>query len=219
MPSCRYPDGMSTPLRLTVGNIKGGVAKTTTAVYLALFLAAAHPTERVLLIDADPEQASALAWSEAASVDWPANLTAVAVATRDLARRVAGLALGYQHLIIDTSPKNPALLRQALLATDELLVPAAPRPMELRELRATFDLAAEVDQLHALVVSVLLVQVRTGTRSSREARDVLIEMGLPVLTAETHMREQYSLAFGTVPADLAEYSAVMTELRQGGMTA
>lgn len=198
------------PMRLTVGNIKGGVAKTTTAVHLALGLSR---TGRTLLVDADPEQASALAWSEAAGADWPASCTVIPWATRDLARRVIDVHADYRHVVIDTSPKNPLLLRQALLATDRLVIPVAPRPMDLRELRSTIDIAAEVDAQHAVTLAVLLVQIRSGTRSATEARQLLQDLDVPVLDAQTRLSESLALAFGTVPPALGDYEAVLTELQ------
>jgi chromosome partitioning protein len=103
---------------------------------------------------------------------------------------------------------------------DVLVVPTAPRPLELAELPATFDLAAEVDATHPLLAAVLLVQVRTGTRSALEARQLLTDdLGLPVFDAQTRLRESYALAYGTVPADLGDYEDVLTEIRKDGMTA
>ena len=148
LPSRRH-DGKIMTMRVAVGNIKGGVAKTTTAVFFALGLSR---TGRTLLVDADPEQASALAWSEAAGDGWPATCTVIPWATRDLARRVSEVAGDYAHVVIDTSPKNPLLLRQALMVSDRLVVPVAPRPMDLRELSSTFAVAAEVDTTHPLQV-------------------------------------------------------------------
>lgn len=196
-------------MRLAIGNIKGGVAKTTTAVHLALGLAR---TGRTLLVDADPEQASALAWSEAAGDAWPSSCTVIPWATRDLARRVSDVAGDFAHVVIDTSPKNPLLLRQALMVVDRLVVPVAPRPMDLRELPATFALAAEVDTVHPLQVSTLLVQVRARTRSGVEARALLEEMDVPVLQEQTRLSESIALAFGTAPADLGDYGPVLDEL-------
>jgi hypothetical protein len=68
--------------------------------------------------------------------------------------------------------------------------------------------------VHELRVAVLLVQVRSGTRSGHEARAVLDETGMPALAAEVRFLERYRLAFGAVPADLGDYEAVLAELRQ-----
>lgn len=199
-------------MRITVGNLKGGTAKTTTSVFLACGLAA---TGRTLLIDADP-QGSALDWSGAAG-DFPA--TVIPWAVPDLARRISQVADDYEHIVIDTAPGITAILAQALLATDHLVVPVAPTPMDLRRLGPTFDLAAEVEAISPVRASVLLARVRKGTRAATEAREHLVDTGRPVLTAETHQWESYSLAWGTTPAALGEYALVLDELarrEQGG---
>jgi chromosome partitioning protein len=94
----------------------------------------------------------------------------------------------------------------------ELLVPAAPTLVELRRLPATFELAARIDAVSPPVARVLQTKVRTGTRSSIEARELLEGMGYPVMLAELGMRERYSQAFGTVPDELGEYENVLREL-------
>lgn len=195
-------------MRICVGNLKGGTAKTTTALYLALGFAREG---RTLLVDADPQQ-SALDWSTHAE-EWPGAVTVIPWATRDLARRIGEVSGDYAHVVIDTGPEHDLILRQALLATDQLIVPVAPSPMELRRLDATFDLAAEIDAVSTVYAHVLLCKVRAGTRSSSEARAMLDDMQLPVMAAETHLWESYSLAWGTAPDDLAEYAAILDELR------
>lgn len=198
-------------MRVCIGNLKGGVGKTMTAVHLALGLARSG---RTLLVDADPEQPQSYEWSETAD-EWPADrCVVVAVASRDLARRVGPMMGDYEHVIFDVGPKNPALLRQAMSLSDDLVVPVAPSTGELRELPKTFDLAAEVDAVHPLRAAVLLVQVRSGTRSGAEARGLLGELDMPVFDAEVRLLESYRLAFGSVPRDLGDYEAVLLELCQ-----
>ncbi len=198
-------------MRLCIGNVKGGVGKTMTSVHLALGLARSG---RTLLVDADPEQPQSYEWSETAE-DWPADrCVVVAIASRDLARRVGPMMTDYVHVVFDVGPKNPALLRQAMSLSDELVVPVRPSTGEIRELPRTFDLAVEVDAIHPLRASVLLVQVRSGTRTAADARTLLGELDMPMLAAEVRLLERYALAFGSVPNELGDYQAVLAELSQ-----
>lgn len=194
-------------VRITVGNLKGGVSKTTSAMHLACGLAR---TGRTLLVDADPQASSALDWSTVAGEALP--FTVIPWAGPDLARRVRDVADDYAHIVIDTGGESDTILSQALLVTDELIVPVAPSLIELRRLPATFELAAKVDVISPVIARVLLCKVRSGTRSALDAREMLESSGLPVMAAQIGLREMYSAAFGTGPADLGEYTAVLGEL-------
>jgi chromosome partitioning protein len=200
-------------MRVTFGNLKGGVGKSTSSVYVSLSLAAAGG--RVLLVDADATNRTCLKWSSLAE-DWPASVTVVSWEVPDLARRVQAVAADYDHIVCDTGPQRPAILRQALMVTDDLVVTAAPSPVELEQLPDTFALAAEVDAISPVFAQVLFVKVRRGTRSAVEARNYLTDHGLPVMTSEIHLLESYPLAYGTVPADLAEYEMAVKELASEG---
>lgn len=192
-------------VRIAVANLKGGTGKTTTAVHLATGLAR---LARTLLVDADP-QASALGWSEEAE-DLP--VTVIAWATRDLAKRVAQVAADYHHVVIDTPPGHEALVRQALLAAEQLIVTLTPSLMEVGRLGPTFALAAEVETVHPLATRVLLTRARAGTSSLREARALLAAHTVPTFHTAIHLREAYSHTYGLVPTDLREYQAVLEEL-------
>lgn len=199
-------------VRITVGNLKGGSSKTTTSVFLALALARQG---RTLLVDADPDQPSALRWRELAGKDWPPSCAVVSVATRRLYPRLEQLSHEHEHIVIDTGPKNPLMLRQAMAFADQLVVPVSPRPLDLAEIPKTFELATEVSTTSRLLCSVLLVQVRAGTRSAADTRALLGgELGLPVLTTQTPLRESFALAYGTAPTNLAEYTDVLSELQK-----
>ena len=195
-------------MKATVGNIKGGVAKTTTTVFVALALAARG--ERVLVADADVTNRSCLKW-KALAADWPASVVVLGFGD-DLARQVNAMAADYDSVLIDTSPQHAKVLRQALMVTDDLIVPVAPSPIELEQLPDTFALAAEVDAVSPVFTQVLLVKVRAGTLGAVKARDYLTEHSLPVMDTAVGLREMYSLAYGSAPADFGEYAGALEEL-------
>ncbi len=200
-------------MKLCIGNLKGGVGKTKTAVHLALGLSRSG---RTLLVDADPNQAAAYEWSEAASEGWPSDRCVVLpIASRDLAKRVAPMMVDYQHVVFDIGPKNPLLMRQAMSLADDLIIPVRPTTDELRELPKTFEIAAEVDAFHPLNAMVLLVQVRPGMTSEADAREMLDNLDMPALASYVRLLKRYEQSFGTVPLDdLGDYENVLAELMQ-----
>ncbi|MDT7920767.1 MAG: hypothetical protein RQ868_09285, partial [Meiothermus sp.] len=70
---------------------------------------------------------------------------------------------GYAHLVLDTPPGDPAIVRSALLAGEVALLPIPPSLMDLNRLRPTLELLAEVEPLNPLGVQVLLTRVRRAS--------------------------------------------------------
>jgi len=193
-------------MRLATVNTKGGVGKTTTAVYLATGL---HQQGRTLLVDADPQQ-SALLWSQQDPI-FP--FTVVSLPVRDLYRRLADLGRGYEHVIVDTPPGDLGIIRAGVMAADVVIVPASPTGLDLNRLLPTFELLAELEPVHPVEVGVLLTKVRRGTRSARSVRKILAEVGCPVLDTEIPLAEMYAGSFGTAPTDLGPYADLIQELK------
>lgn len=191
---------------LTVGGLKGGVGKSTSAVFLAAGLTRSG---RTLLVDADP-QGSILGWSEQAGASFPA---VIAWPVRDLGARVAQVAADYAHVVIDTGPAHEQLLRQALTVSERLLLPISPSLLDVREIGRAMQLVDDLGPVRLpLDVRLVLTRVRAGTASARDARTGLLEQHLPLLTAQVGMREMYAQAWGSTPTDLAEYEHVLAEL-------
>lgn len=198
-------------MRITVGMLKGGASRTTTAVYLAhaLWRRTAEP---VLLADADPANGTTYEWSEDAP-DWPEEISVAYWPLASLGRRLeTALREGpAQSSVIDTGNDSLAL-RAALEVSEHLVVPLAPSGTESTRLTPTLQVAAEVAATRPLALSVLLTRTVHGTNSRRLARAGLEEMGLHVLEAEIPRREQYAGAYGTTPTDLGPYRDALDEL-------
>jgi chromosome partitioning protein len=164
---------------IAVGNLKGGVGKSTLAVNLACELAASGT---VWLVDAD---------AQATTAEWllPGNLPVKgeALPLDDQKGAVAWMrrvnAAGADMVVIDLPPHNGAATAAALVLADLFLVPVAPSGLDLRAAAKALDLLREArsvreDGKPAALLVPSKVDRRTG--AGREIEAALHEMGEPV---------------------------------------
>jgi chromosome partitioning protein len=133
---------------LAVGNVKGGVGKTTLAVNLAIALARSN--RDVLLIDGD-EQGTAAAFTElrAREKKGPPGYTAVALHGANIRTQVRQLARKYADIVIDVGGRDTGSLRAALTVADVVLIPVKPRSFDLWGVDQTADLVREAREINA----------------------------------------------------------------------
>jgi chromosome partitioning protein len=198
---------------VVVGNQKGGVGKTTIAVHLAAAWARRH---RVLLVDADPQEA-ATGWLG------DADTTVEVVqpkAQTTLAAFLEGQAPRYDAVIVDLPPGLDRPLRDAIRVADILVVPLSPSPVEVRSARSVLELA-QILRGPSLDVRLILTRVVAGTVLGRTARDGLAPYGVPIAKTILHHRiavqEAAALSrsvFAYAPDSLAadEFTALAREL-------
>ncbi|MDP9475857.1 MAG: ParA family protein [Actinomycetota bacterium] len=196
-------------MRTAVVNLKGGTAKSTSAMFLA---AALSKRGRTLLVDCDP-QGSALTWAEDAEADGgELGFNVVSIPTRDVKKRVDRLAGDYEHIVLDTPPAELDIVRAALHAADVALVAISPSDMDINRFRPTLELVAEVEAVTDLDYRVLLTMVRRISREGRDARAAMESLDLPVLATEIPFLGFYRSAFGETIDDTGDYQAVADEL-------
>ncbi|MGI8858794.1 MAG: AAA family ATPase [Rubrobacteraceae bacterium] len=199
-------------MRTAVVNLKGGTAKSTSAMFLA---AALSKRGRTLLVDCDP-QGSALTWAEDAEADGgELGFNVVSIPTRDVKKRVDRLAGDYEHVVLDTPPAELDIVRAALHAADVALVAISPSDMDINRFRPTLELVAQVEAVTDLDYRVLLTMVRRISREGRDARAAMEALELPVLQAEIPFLGVYRSAFGETIEDTGDYERVAEELLGG----
>jgi len=177
-------------------NQKGGVGKTTLALHLAGELAARG--KRVTLIDADP-QGSALDWSEQRSREGLPRLFGVVGLARDtLHREAPELAKDVDHVVIDGPPRVAGLMRAALLATDLVLIPVQPSPLDGWASAEMLALLREA-RIYRPELAARFVLNRCGARTilARETAETLADHDPPVLATTIGQRVAFAGAAQT----------------------
>ncbi len=193
--------------RISVVGLKGGVGKTTTAVFLGQ---AAHDAgHSVVVIDADP-QASAVKW--AAEAGDHLGPTVIGQATAGLARTIDRLDADADVTIIDTPPHGAgAVTAGALAVADLAIIPVGPTPAEMTQLADSIEMVREA----GCPFAVVLVRARGGTRSREDAAAALAAAdGVPFASTVIPLREAVAQAptGGKPPTARSGYAELWAEL-------
>jgi chromosome partitioning protein len=211
---------------VAVINQKGGAGKTTIAVNLAAALAAEG--NRVLLIDADPQQ-TAQDWA-AVRLN-PPPFQVIGLTKPVLHRDVPRLAADYECVVIDCAPRRFEMARSAMMAADVVLIPVQPSGADFWACRETVSLAKEIHALKETQKYAFVVSRKIGrTTLGRDITDALAEFDVPILRAATMQRVIYAetLTAGStvieeqpngraadeIRAILAELRAILSEPRE-----
>jgi len=131
---------------ITIGNTKGGVGKTTLAVQISI--ASAIAGRDVWLIDGDCQgTAVAAIAARAESGKQPGVACAQYPDGAALRGQVQQQRKKWQDIIIDAGGRDSTALRAALIVSDVLLVPFAPRSYDVWALD---DMAVLVDEARSM---------------------------------------------------------------------
>jgi chromosome partitioning protein len=153
---------------IVVSNVKGGVGKTTTAVYLA-GVAAQKGRSPVLLVDAD-RQASSAEWFETMPIDGvelveaPSERTVVRAMNQD-----NGI------VVVDTPPGEERIVRAALERADAVIIPTRSGGVEPNRVVATLEMTPS-----NIPAGVVICSARLGTNDLEATIDWWGELKVPV---------------------------------------
>jgi chromosome partitioning protein len=120
-------------MNIVVTNLKGGVGKTTTCVYLSA-VAVDRGYDPVMLIDAD-RQASSAEWLEERPIDGVAVVEAPSERTLTRAmERHDGMG------IVDTPPGDERLVQSAINSADAVIIPTRAGGVEYARVAVTLEM-------------------------------------------------------------------------------
>lgn len=171
---------------VTIANAKGGVAKTTSAIYLAAAYARRFE-EGATVLDADPQSSAMM----------PANLSTL----QRLARA------GHGGFAVVDAPPQGRLFEESVKAADFVVVPTSDSPIDLQQAWATMNAIPD-----GKPGAVLIVRAEPRTRAFQATVAALDEAGTPRFDAVVCKRQDIKAGMGHSPDKLHEYPQVLGEI-------
>ena len=167
--------------RIVLAQQKGGAAKTTLCVHLAV--AAERAGFKTAIIDTDPQGSASAVWGAARGGTAPPVAAVIAAELREALE--AAEADGYQVVFVDTAPHTAPAIETVARSVDLAIVPVQPSILDVAATQRTIDLlrAAKVPS-----VAVLTRAPAKRDEETNETEKALEALGLPLL--ETWMGER-----------------------------
>lgn len=192
---------------------KGGPGKSTTAISLAVEWQ--RRGLRVLLVDADDVQRTAMTWADLADEYGHPAPTVVAMGD-SVATDLPPLAAGFDVTILDTPGRGGRRVGRALAVSHFAVLPCGPAGPELWSMPATLDQVRDVQAVRPeLGAAILVTKKQPGTVLGAQARRALLETEAEVLETEWHYRVTYgeaiSAGLGPTTYEPASVAAAETQ--------
>ena len=172
-------------MNIVVSNVKGGVGKTTTAVYLAA-VAGRRGRGPVVLVDADP-QGSTAEWYDAEPLEGVELVEGPSV-------RTVGKAMNQQDgiVVVDTPPGEGTVVQAALGRADAVVIPTRAGGVEPNRVMATLAMTPR-----NVPAGVVICSARLGTNDLDATIDWWTQLNVPVWGI---VPERVSIASGPASA-------------------
>jgi chromosome partitioning protein len=156
---------------VVVAAVKGGVGKTTSAVYLAALGAGRRSAT---IVDADP-QAAAAEWVEYSDDERLEKITVVEAPTERLINKALERLTGDDLVVIDTPPAHDKLLAKLVERADVVVLPTRVGGIEAPRVEAVLAMVPE-----RTPVGLVITSARTFTRDYQDAIATYTESRVPV---------------------------------------
>ena len=155
-------------MNIVVSNVKGGVGKTTTAVYLAA-VAGRRGRGQVILVDADP-QGSTAEWYETDPLEGVELVEGPSV-------RTVGKAMSLEDgvVVVDTPPGEGNVVQAALARADAVVIPTRAGGVEPNRVITTLEMTPR-----NIPAGVVICSARLGTNDLESTVEWWTELKVPV---------------------------------------
>jgi chromosome partitioning protein len=172
-------------MNIVVSNVKGGVGKTTTAVYLAA-VAAERNRSTVILVDADP-QGSTAEWYDADPLEGVDLIEGPSVRTVTKAMNQNDAIV-----VVDTPPGEGTVVQAALGRADAVVIPTRAGGVEPNRVFTTLEMTPR-----NIPAGVVICSARLGTNDLDATVEWWTDLKVPVWGI---VPERVSIASGPAAA-------------------